>query len=46
MTTGGWIMIAVSWMVIFTLLIFCYKKIFSSKKTHVKVSLGIDTEES
>lgn len=45
MSTAGWIMFAISWTVIFSLVIFCYTRIFSVRKTHIRAPLEIDTEE-
>lgn len=45
MSIGGWIMIILSWVVILTLVIFCYGRIFSLRKTHMRAPLEIDTEE-
>ena len=46
MTTGGWIMIAISWIVIFSLVIFCYGRIFGVKSDNIKGPLDIETETS
>lgn len=45
MSIAGWIMIGISWVVIFTLVIFCYGRIFSVRKPHMRAPLEIDTEE-
>ncbi len=45
MNVGGWIMIAVSWLVILSLVVFCYTRILTARKTHMRAPLEIDTEE-
>jgi hypothetical protein len=46
MNITGWIMIGISWIVIFSLVIFCYGRIFKARKTHMRAPLEIDTEEN
>ena len=31
MTTGGWVFMAISWGIIFFLITFCFKRVFSCK---------------
>ena len=45
MNIGGWIMIIISWVVIISLVIFCYKSIFRAKHPHLTAPLEIDTDE-
>jgi len=45
MSTGGWIMIVISWVVILSLVIFCYTRIFSVRKANIRAPLEIDTEQ-
>jgi hypothetical protein len=44
MTTGGWIMIVFSWVLIISLTGFCYWRIFGAKHPHIQAPLEIDTE--
>jgi hypothetical protein len=45
MNTGGWIMIVISWAVIISLVVFCYRNIFTAKHPHLTAPLEIETEE-
>lgn len=45
MSLGGWIMILVSWLVILSLIVFCYVRILSAGKAHMRAPLEIETEE-
>ncbi len=45
MSANGWVMIAISWIVIFSLVVFCYSRIFRLRRTHMKAPLEIDTED-
>lgn len=45
MSIGGWIMLIVSWVVILSLVIYCYKSIITARHPHLKAPLEIDTEE-
>jgi hypothetical protein len=45
MNIGGWIMLLVSWAVIILLVVFCYRRIFTTPHPHLKAPLEIDTEE-
>lgn len=44
MKIGGWVMITISWIVILSLVIFCYYRIFKLRNTHIKTPLEFDTE--
>ena len=45
MSVGGCLMLIVSWVVILSLVVYCYKSIFTAKHPHLKAPLEIDTEE-
>ena len=45
MSANGWFMISISWFVILTLVGFCYTRILTVRKTHMRAPLEIDTEE-
>lgn len=45
MSTGGWIMIALSWVVILSLVIFCYTRILGVHRANIRAPLEIETEE-
>ncbi len=45
MSTAGWIMILISWTVIFSLVIFCYSRIFGARREKPEELLEKDTKK-
>jgi len=44
MNTGGWIMVILSWVVIISLVLFCYWRFFKLRRINIKAPLEINTE--